>query len=498
VDGEERMGKMKPEDDFIERRISIGVITNTEYIKVVNEGFNPIFIKSDTARQLISWCFDYYKKYGEAPNNHIQDIYVEKLKAGLDKGHAEWIEMVLESLSDEHEKLGSAQLQYLIDSTEAYFQERQRAVLLERLDEADKNDTEEFYTILTAFKPLTLSQEKEVYTMEQLYDEPEIPIDWLVKKLIPKGLTILGADKNMGKSYFMLNIAMHLAQGKRIFPNPDNGYKGFQSRSGQVLYISLQDFKERFKRRAKDIDPSPNIKRLSANLHPRFEWPLLVRGGLQQIEDWAKENKKPRLVIIDMLVDVWNKKSSTGGGGLYAEESAITSPLARLAHEHKISIVVLHHTTQDEKKDPFRRILGGHGITGAADAVVILDKEPGNPKQRKFSIRGKDIDDQYLLFSTENKGATWKYEGEISEVQLTEARESILDYLSVVGPTGYNDLKKAAAQNEIKVSVSSINSIVRSMFANGEIGQEGKHGKYFTLKNINSDIADRLNKNPGS
>ena len=66
------------EDKYIERKISIGFITSTEYLQQVRDLWDPRWMESDTARLLTSWCVEYFDQYNKAPGKDIEGIYTEK------------------------------------------------------------------------------------------------------------------------------------------------------------------------------------------------------------------------------------------------------------------------------------------------------------------------------------------------------------------------------------------------------------------------------------
>jgi hypothetical protein len=110
---------------MIERKIIIGLITNTEYLQELEGYWNPDYMESSTARTISEWCWEYYRKYKKAPMRDIEGIYIKKLKRGLDKDLADEIETeILPELSSEYERTDFA-ITFLLDETQAYFIERQ-------------------------------------------------------------------------------------------------------------------------------------------------------------------------------------------------------------------------------------------------------------------------------------------------------------------------------------------------------------------------------------
>lgn len=114
------MGKKENASQFIERRIVIGLIVSTDYIRKIAEIWNEELLESTTARMLAGWCITYYQQYNRAPKHDIQGIYTAHLKNGLDTDQAEDIESILSDMSQEFDR-GKFNVDYLIDESMKYF-----------------------------------------------------------------------------------------------------------------------------------------------------------------------------------------------------------------------------------------------------------------------------------------------------------------------------------------------------------------------------------------
>lgn len=490
----ERMGTMEKTDKFIEREILTGLIVSDDYIKHLAKIYRPDFLGSSTARLIAGWCFEYYQKYNRAPKKDIEGIFANKTKE-MPPQQEEDIEKILSGLSEEYEKEESLpDNDFLFESTIKYFQERQAKNLLNQLKEC-QGDIKAFTNSVEDFKPIELSDlfPEDSINAADLYKMEEKQMNWLVKNLIPIGLTIMGGTSKVGKSYFMLNLAMGLSQGKPLF-----GEEGFRGRRGRILYLSLEDIQNRFARRMREIDPNPDLESLKKNLTPKFRWNKLTQGGLEDIRKWIEKSKATtRLVVIDTLAKVWNKKSTTGGGGLYAEEYQIYSPLADLAHKYEISIILITHTTKGKTPpDVFDKILGGMGTQGPADNLILLRNDTGGKK--RFSIRGKDIEEKHYIFSTAESPGRWIFEGEAGEVQKTAERQALYKLIEEKGSMGFQEIKQKVKEYGIGVSPNSVNTVLRKMVADGTLEQNKRWGDYsiagYHTRQGNATVASHLRR----
>lgn len=481
-------------DQHIERKIIIGIITNDEFCKKVSQAMQPGCFGASTAWKLALWVQEYFNQFGKAPGKDMEGIYLEKLKQKrISKDDAEDIEDILSDLSDQNNQIAEIDIKYLIYQTEQHFNANYQSTWAAGIKEAaEKCDFALVESLRAEFQPIRLEpEEQNILSAGELWDMEIKGPKWLVRNLLPTGLTIMGGRSKVGKSYFMMNLCLALAQKKPVFADQD-----FKSQAGQILYLSLEDTPKRFQTRMKEIEQEPNRELLQKNLFPAFEWKKLTKGGLIDIEAWIKNQPNPRCVVVDTVAKVWNKKSGTGGGGLYAEEYAIYGPLAEMAHKHNMSIILVTHTTKTKTTDVFDQILGGMGTQGPADNLVVLANMDRSNK-KVFSIRGKDIEEKHLSF--EAAGAVWDYIGEAETVQKTSQRQELYNLLLEEGkPLTVKEIKSLVSDMRLSIAQNSVQIVLRKMVAEGQLEQPG-HGKYAiagqTGKIVNINVKRRMGRN---
>ena len=117
---------MKHEQEFLERRIITGLIVSKDYLDRVQKFWDPTLLESPELKIIADWCMDYYNKYGRAPDTNIQSIYMESLKKmNISKAEGQYIENLLDSLSDEYGRDTQFNSAYLYDQTVKYFKTRE-------------------------------------------------------------------------------------------------------------------------------------------------------------------------------------------------------------------------------------------------------------------------------------------------------------------------------------------------------------------------------------
>ncbi|MDD5511469.1 MAG: hypothetical protein PHI12_11775 [Dehalococcoidales bacterium] len=147
---------MRDEQEFIERRIITGLIVSSDYIARIQSVWDPAFLDSPELQIVASWCLDYFRKYGKAPDKYIQDLYMENLQSGkiTRTADARYIEELLDSLSDEYGRGKKFNGAYLYDRTIQYFKAQELAQHNQEVQALiDRGEIEKAETLAASYKP---------------------------------------------------------------------------------------------------------------------------------------------------------------------------------------------------------------------------------------------------------------------------------------------------------------------------------------------------------
>src|SRR5262249_11233129 len=155
---------------------------------------------------------------------------------------------------------------------------------------------------------------------------------------------------------------------------------------GDVLYLALEDGPRRLQRRMTRVLPTFGTA-WSDRLEIATEWPR-ADEGLEEIRTWTRGVQSPRLVIIDTLAQF--RRMSNNTTQIYADDYAAISGLQRLASDHNLAVIVVHHDRKSEADDVFDTVSGSLGLTGAADTILIMKRQAGAVT---LHIRGRDIEE---------------------------------------------------------------------------------------------------------
>ena len=257
-------------DEFIERRIVIGLIISTDYILRIRKVWNERLLKSQTARRISGWCIDFFDKYNEAPREEIESIFKKKSKK-LKEEEVNDIEDILANLSDEYERQDKFNVPYLFDQTVLYFEEQNLNLFIENiqdsLGEGDITDAKKIaleYTtpLSTSTNDLDFSKPELLDAMEQAFKELEKPLftfprqlgDFLNEHLVRGGFVAFMGQEKIGKTWWFYHIVKTAAsQGVNVA----FFQAGDMSQSEQLVRIAINLTKKSNKEKYCDAHYEP-------------------------------------------------------------------------------------------------------------------------------------------------------------------------------------------------------------------------------------------------
>jgi hypothetical protein len=220
---------------MIERKIIIGLITSTDYLRQIRGEWNDVYIESPMARRLSAWCWEYFEKYDRAPSRDIEGIYLTKIKAGnIPTEVAEEIERdILPSLSTEYSQEGT-NLAYLLDVTLKYFKERKLQIHAESIQALlAGHDIEEAERVASEFKPtsngsrtdLDLSSDSALDRVDRAFNSsnqglityPGAMGEFWNDQLVRGAFIALMASEKRGKTFWLLDMSLRAyRQNRRV------------------------------------------------------------------------------------------------------------------------------------------------------------------------------------------------------------------------------------------------------------------------------------------
>ncbi|MFA0889233.1 MAG: AAA family ATPase [Synergistales bacterium] len=260
--------------------------------------------------------------------------------------------------------------------------------------------------------------------------EPEA----LIEGLLYPGVTLLAGNPKVGKSFFVLPLAIALGRGLPAFGK-------FPANKKKVIGLMLEDNPRRLKKRLSLYGQlfSENL----ANVHFFTDWPTLRDGGLERLRETIRQFDA-QVVFIDTLQAFRGELKATSS--LYSIDYADIRAIKKLADEMGIAVIFLHHTRKTDDNDILNTVSGSQGITGAADTIWVM-KRPRNQETGTLYVTGRDIEERE--FSCRFKDGIWSFEepGE-KELQISEERRQILDLLNEAGPMRVKDVAETLGREK--------------------------------------------------
>jgi len=307
---------------------------------------------------------------------------------------------------------------------------------------------------------------------------------WALDGILPEGLNIIGGKPKAGKSIIALNLGLAIALGGKALQSID-------VEKGSVIYLALEDTPRRLKKRLKQM---LQYDRAPKDLHLFTEWPRMGSGGIKDLDNLVKNIKDLRLVIIDTLQKI--RPPGKANGNLYGEDYDVIARLKKIADDNQVCVLVIHHLRKMEASDPFDMFSGTLGLTGAADGLMVMNRNPSG--QMILSLRGRDVEEQALVLEMDPLLLSWKLVGDAAEIKSTSYKQRLFDAFKgsekplapsdLVGITGLK-LPYIKKNLPLLLQDGTIRKISKGLYI-GTIGTMGTNGTMGTMGTMPESTID--------
>jgi hypothetical protein len=191
-------------------------------------------------------------------------------------------------------------------------------------------------------------------------------------------------------------------------------------------------------------------------------------SAADRISAWIEASPNPRLVIIDTLKFVRPERMRDEDP--YAHDYRSIAPFKRLADDHGLALLVVHHTRKQGADDALEIVSGTNGLTGAADTVLVLDR---SSEGCTLYGRGRDIEEVDVAVKFDRQSCRWSVMGDADEVRRSDERSAILAALAEAGePLSPREIADATGQR-----YGNVRPLLVKMGRAGEVTKSGR-GKY--------------------
>lgn len=254
------------------------------------------------------------------------------------------------------------------------------------------------------------SKLKKLFTAKELQGKKIKPIRWIVRELLPEGVTLVCAPSKYGKSWMMMQLCTAVAEGKLFL--------GYDTVQCDCAYFSLEDSERRFQSRLnivlKEKDAPPNF-------YGSIECSAMNGGLFQELEELMETYPKIGLVVIDTFQRVRQGAAKTESA--YAADYREIGEFKAFSEKHNVGIILVHHLRkQIDDSDIFNMINGSMGLMGASDTTWILAKKKRQELNTAFVATGRDVADINLVLCLDRSTFHWEVIGSADDQARLEAK----------------------------------------------------------------------------
>lgn len=291
------------------------------------------------------------------------------------------------------------------NSNEVQLTPEQRQAAIELIESAQRRRTTvKNGTIQPAkeFKPIRAVTAAELSTMDIA------PIEWLVQKILPVGLSMIGAPSKYYKSYMALGLCVAICTGGRFL--------GFDCEKHGCLYLDLESTKRRPKNRLEQIlkdDKQPgNLYLITGEDDPG----CIGAGFEAQIEYQIQTHPDIKLIVVDVFQMIRQAARRNQSG--YDRDYDDFKVLKKIADSHSIGLMLIHHTRKmKDPTDVFNELSGSVGVMGALDCAWVITKDDRHSMEGTLHITGRDMEAQKLKIRFNKDSFQWEYVGTEEDVE---------------------------------------------------------------------------------
>jgi hypothetical protein len=218
------------------------------------------------------------------------------------------------------------------------------------------------------------------------------PLGWVVPALLPEGLSLLVGAPKIGKSWLSLAIALAVASGGEAFSHIAVGDPR------PVLLLALEDSDRRLQDRIRTLIPGEPIPGRLYNM-------TRIQQGraVATIEAWLETLPSgcgAPYVILDTLGRIM--PPALTGESAYQRDYRVASRLKTICDDRPgMALTGLHHDRKASADDFVDAVSGTNGIAGAADTIVVLNRQR-NESDGLLKITGRDVaENEYAVAITD-------------------------------------------------------------------------------------------------
>lgn len=255
------------------------------------------------------------------------------------------------------------------------------------------------------------SKLKKLFSASELQQKRIRPIRWIVRELLPEGVTIVCAPSKFGKSWMMMQLCTAIAEGKNFL--------NYETVQCDCVYFSLEDSERRFQSR---LNTTLSGKAAPPNFYGSVECSSMANGLFGELEELMESHPKIGLIVIDTFQRV--RQGQGKNESAYASDYREIGEFKIFAEKYGIGILLVHHLRkQIDEADIFNMINGSMGLMGASDTTWILARKKRTDENTSFVATGRDISDINLILFLDKTVFHWEVIGSAEDQTRLEAKK---------------------------------------------------------------------------
>lgn len=236
------------------------------------------------------------------------------------------------------------------------------------------------------------------------------PIQWIVRGVLPEGLSIICAPSKYGKSWMMMQLCEAVAEGKPFLD--------FETVQCDCVYFSLEDSDRRFQDR---LNKTMNGKPAPPNFYGSTECGTMATGLFDELHELMGMYPKIKLLIIDTFQKV--RSGQAKNESTYSADYREMGEFKKFAEKYGVCILLVHHMRkQMDDADIYNRINGSMGIMGAADTILMLSRKKRDDVNTNLILTGRDVEDRELIICFDKNTFHWDVIGTAEEEGYRRAK----------------------------------------------------------------------------
>lgn len=234
------------------------------------------------------------------------------------------------------------------------------------------------------------------------------PIEWLVDRILPVGISMIGAPSKYYKSYMALDLCISICNGDRFL--------NFNTHKHACLYFDLESTKRRPKNRLDQIlgnaKKPDNLYIITGEDDPG----RIGEGFEDQIEYQLRVHPEIKLIIVDVFQLIRRPKRSGQDG--YERDYEDFKVLKKIADSHSVGLMLIHHTRKmKDPNDVFNELSGSVAIMGALDCSWVISKDDRFANEATLHITGRDLSSEQYKIRFNRQSFRWEYVGTSEDIE---------------------------------------------------------------------------------